>query len=385
MAERRENGAGTEPKQEANGRWSLKISYRDPDTGDLKRTTIRGVSQGEVLGKKKDFLKSIDAGVKPVIKKLSLIDWLESWLEVNKKGVVANKSYLIYKTVVNTHIKGSKLGAMALDKIKRVDVQKFLNEKGKTVAPSYLAQIKVVLADAFNVAEIDRLIIATPCKNIKLPQVEQKDVNPLDQKEIKSLLDVAGAGSLMYNIIFLTLHTGMRLGEVCGLKWCDVDYKKKLVSVRQQAKVDDNGEGERNLILGSLKTKASYRTIPIGNRMIEVLKWHKAQQDRLIGEFGDSYNDLGLVFCEPDGNIITPNTIGTRFSRIMDKTPIEKRTFHQLRHTFASVAISQGLNIKAISAVLGHEKTSTTLDIYGHLLPGDTETVVQSVAAYYGL
>lgn len=385
MAERRENGAGTEPKQDANGRWWLKISYRDPDTGDLKRTTIRGASQGEVINKRKDFYKSIDAGVKPVRKKLTLQDWLDTWLEVNKKGVVTNKSYVIYKTVVNTHIKDSKLGAMTLDKIKRVDVQRFLNEKGKKVAPSYLAQIKVVLADAFNIAEIDRLIMVTPCKNIKLPQVEQKEVNPLSQDEIKLLLDTAGPGSLMYNIIFLTLHTGMRLGEVCGLKWADIDYKHKRISVKQQAKVDDTGDGERKLILGPLKTKASYRTIPIGNRVIEVLKWHTAQQGRLIGEFGDSYNDLGLVFCEPEGNIITPNTIGTRFSRIMDRTPIEKRTFHQLRHTFASVAISQGLNIKAISAVLGHEKTSTTLDIYGHLLPGDTETITQAVAAYFAL
>lgn len=382
---KRENGAGTEPKQEANGRWSLKISYRDPETDELKRTTIRGASRGEVLNKKKDFSKSIEVGVKPTTKKLSLSDWLDSWLEVNKKGVVSNKSYLIYKTIVNTHIKGTKLGAIAIDKIKRVDIQKFLNEKGKSLAPSYLEDIKIVIADALNIAEIDRLIITNPCKNIKLPPVEKKEINPLNQQEIKSLLDVAGSGSLMYNIIFFTLHTGVRLGEACGLKWCDVDYKKKQIYVRQQAKVDDNGEGERKLILGTLKTKASYRTIPIGNRVIEVLKWHKAQQDRLIGEFGESYNNLDLVFCEPEGNIVNPTTTGTRFSRIMAKTPIEKRTFHQLRHTFASIAVSLGLNIKAISAVLGHEKTSTTLDIYGHLLPGDTETVIQSVAAYYGL
>ncbi len=366
--------------QAANGRWWLKISYRDPDTDELKRTTIRAASQGEVLSKKKEFLKSIDLGVKPKAKKLTLQEWMDTWLEVNKKGSVSIKSHTIYKTIVNCHIKGTALGKMSLDKVRRADIQKFLNEKGEKVAPSYLGQIKIVLADAFNVAEIDKLILNNPCKKLKLPQVEKEEINPLNQEEIKILLDAAGAGSFMYNIIFLALHTGMRRGEVLGLKWVDVDFKKKRITVRQQAKVEAG-----RVVLGSLKTKSSYRTIPIGTRLIEVLKWHKVQQEKMKKDLGDAYNNLDLVFCEPTGDVIHPNTVGSRFCRIMDKAPIPYRTIHQLRHTFASVAISQGLNIKAISAVLGHEKTSTTLDIYGHLLPGDTESITQAVAAYYGL
>lgn len=380
MRNRRENGAGTEPKQEENGRWSLKVSYRDPDTGDLKRTTIRGVSQGEVLTKKKDFLKSIDLGVKPNIKKVTLYDWMMIWLEVNKKGSVSGKSYTIYKTIVLHHIKGTTIGKMMLDKVKRVDIQKFLNEKSQVLSPGYLAQVKVVIADAFNVAEMDKMILHNPCKKLKLPPVPRQDINPFNQKEIQLLLDTAGHGSFMYNIIYLALHTGMRRGEICGLKWTDINFTKKSIMVIQQAKIE-GGE----LILGSLKTKSSLRPIPIGPRVIEMLKWHKAQQDKVKKELGEAYTDLDLVFCEPDGNIKTPNTVGTRFARIMEKTPVPNRTFHQLRHTFASVAISQGLNIKAVSAVLGHNKTSTTLDVYGHLLPGDTETITQAVADYYAL
>ena len=377
---RRENGAGTEPKQSANGRWWLKISYHDPDTDELKRTTIRGESQGEVLNKKKEFFKSIDLGVKPNVKKQTLQEWLDTWLEVYKKGSVSIKSHTIYKTIVDCHVKGTTLGKMSLDKVKRADLQKFFNEKSEKVAPSYLDKIRVVLSDAFNMAEMDKLILSSPCKKLKLPQIEKEEINPLNQEEIKILLGTARAGSFMYNVIFLALHTGMRRGEVLGLKWADIDFKKKRITVKQQAKVEAG-----RAVLGCLKTKSSYRTIPIGARLIEVLQWHKAQQDKLIKDLGDSYNDLGLVFCAPEGNIFPPNTVGSRFDRIMIKAAIPYRTFHQLRHTFASVAISQGLNIKAISAVLGHEKTSTTLDIYGHLLPGDTESITQAVAAYYGL
>ncbi|EGO62124.1 tyrosine recombinase XerC [Acetonema longum] len=380
---RRENGAGTEPKQGANGRWWLKVSYRDPETDDLERTTIRGASQGEVLSKKKEFLRSIEAGVKPKAKKMTLQEWLDTWLEVNKISSVSGKSYIIYQTIIDNHIKDTALGKKDIDKVKRVDIQRFINEKGETVAPSYIGQIKAVLADALNVAELDHLILRNPCKKIKLPQVEKEEIHPLNQEEVKKLLDTGGSGSALYNIIFFTLHTGVRRGEVCGIRWTDIDFKNKRIEIKQQAKVDRTHD--KKPYLGKLKTKSSYRTIPIGNRLIEVLKWHQAQQNRLKNDLGEAYNDLDLVFCEPDGNITYPNTLDSRFTRLMAKTPIERRTFHQLRHTFASVAISQGLNIKAISKILGHAKTSITLDVYGHLLPGDAETVTQAVAAYYGV
>jgi len=383
MATRRENGAGTEPKQDVNGRWWIKVSYHDAETAELKRTTIRGASQGEVLAKKKDLVKKSEAGVNPTNNKVTFQEWLYTWLEVNKKGSVANRTYTIYKTIIDCHVKDTKLGKMALDKIRRVDLQKYMNEKGEQVAPRYLSTIKIVISDAFNVAELDCMIIRNPCKKLKLPSIVKEEIKPLNNDEIKLLLDTAGAGSLMYNIIFLALHTGMRRGEICGLKWADVNLSKKQISVKQQAKVD-RMDGVK-LELGTLKTKSAYRTMPMDGRLIEVLKWHQAQQKKIKKSLGDGYNDLDLVFSGPAGNIITPNTVGTRFDRLVSKSGVPKRTFHQLRHTFASVAISQGMNIKAVSAILGHEKTSTTLDIYGHLLPGDAEMVVNAVAAFYGV
>jgi len=380
---RRENGAGTEPKQGTNGRWSMQVSYHDPDTGDLKRTTIRGASQGEVITKKKELIKKIEAGINPANKETNLQAWLDTWLEVNKKNVVSGKTYSIYKTIVDNHIRGTKLGKMLLEKIKRADLQKYFNDKGAEIKPRYLGLVKVVIADAFNVAQLDSMIMRNPCKNLKLPPVVTEEINPLNPDEIKILLGTAGAGSMLYNLVFCALHTGMRQGEICGLRWPDIDFNKKQITVRQQAKMDPMKK--ESLILGTLKTPAAYRTIPMDKRLIEVLKWHQAKQNKVKDDLGESYNDLGLVFCMPTGDIISPNTIGIRFRRLVIKSGIPKRTFHQLRHTFASVAISQGLNIKAVSAILGHEKTSTTLDVYGHLIPGDAETVVRAVAAYYGV
>lgn len=176
----------------------------------------------------------------------------------------------------------------------------------------------------------------------------------------------------------------MRRGEVLGLRWPDIDFKKNLIAIRQQAKIDPLAEKDK-LILGSLKTDSSYRTIPIGHGLVVILKQQKIQRAREKMTLGDAYSDNKLVFAKADGNIVPPNTLGTWFDRLMDKIAMPKRNFHQLRHTFVSVAISQGQNIKAISAVIGHSKISTTLDEYGHLLPGDAEGVVQAVAEYYSL
>ena len=381
---RRENGAGTEPKQEVNGRWSLQISYRDVETDEPKRTTIRGASQGEVLEKKKAFLKAIASGVKPNNKKTTLLDWLNTWLEVNKKSAVADRTYFGLRNIIIKHITGSDLSKISLDKVKRVDIQKFLNEKAGSVAPGFLLNIKLVLSDALNVAEIDSLIVKTPCKNIKLPKVEVKKINPLSREEVTVLLNIAGTGTMLYVIIFLALRTGMRIGEVLGIRWEDIDFKKKVITVRQQAKIEPTKEKlEERLILGTLKTDSSYRTIPLDTKLAEELKRYKTEQAKGKLLMGESYKKLNLVFAEADGSIVSPQTIKSRFSSIMNKTGIPRRTFHELRHTFASVAISQGISINAISKTLGHSKTSTTLDVYGHLLPGDIESVIHAVATFY--
>jgi len=383
MAKRRENGAGTEPKQGTNGRWFMQVSYKDPETGDLKRTTVRGESQAEIKSKVKNLIRKTEAGISLKSKGVTFQEWLDTWLEVNKKNVVTGRSYYIYKNIVDKHIKETKLGKMPLEKVKRADLQKYFNEKSAELSPKYLETIKVVISDALNVAELDSMILKSPCKNIKLPAVVKEEINPLNIDEVKLLLDTAGTGSLFYNVLICALYTGMRRGEICGLRWQDIDFNKKQIAVKQQAKEDPTKEN--SLILGTLKTPAAYRTIPMDNRLMAVLKWYQAQQNKAKGNLGKAYNDLGLVFSKPTGDIMSPNVVSQRFHRLIVKTGIPKRTFHQVRHTFASVAISQGLSIQAVSKILGHEKTSITFDIYGHLMTGDAETVVKVVAAYYGI
>ncbi len=378
---RRENGAGTKPQQEPNGRWKQVISYRDVDTDKPKRTTVRGATEKEVKERVKDFYKTIAAGVKPNQKKTTLYDWLVTWLETNKKNTVSEGSYMRYDNVVNIRVKGTALAEMQLDKIRRADIQKFFNDMAKGYAPKSLELTKVVINDALKVAEIDNLILKNPCKGIKLPKAAKGNIQPLTPEEIAILLEAAGTGSYMHTVIMFGLRTGCRVGEIAGVRWDDIDFKARKIHIRQQSKYHYKSEVKKSL--GILKTGSSARTIPLDSKLAECLKWHARRQDKLKIEISDAYNPLNLVFPDEMGEILNPTTLSGRFSRIMKKLEIPKRTIHDLRHTFASAAICQGLSIKAISSILGHSKPSITLDVYSHLMPGDEETIVAAVGGYY--
>lgn len=116
----------------------------------------------------------------------------------------------------------------------------------------------------------------------------------------------------------------------------------------------------------------------------EVLKKHKKQQAKEKLAAGEAYENNGLIFAWEDGTPISPNTAGKRFEKIMKScSDISKRTMHDLRHSFASIAISKGMSIKTISAILGHQNIQETLGTYGHLLPGDMEAVMDEIEAFY--
>lgn len=379
---RRENGAGTKPEQLENGRWRQLISYRDVETDELKRTTIRGATEKEVKAKVKDFLKTVAAGVKPNQKKITLYDWMLTWLEVNKKNVVSLATYNSYENIVMNHVKDTQLGKMQIDKIKRADIQKFINDKINELAVGSLKLIKMILSDALKVAELDNLIAKNPCKAIKLPKDKTEKVNPLNNEEITLLLDAAGAGTFIYTVIQFGLRTGARVGEIAGLTWDNVDFQAKIITICQQAKYG-NRDGAKIHELGTCKTESSNRKIPLDVTLADVLRWHKRRQEKLAAEIGEGYNPLNLVFPSDDGKLMIPQTISERFSAIIAKLPIPKRSIHDLRHTFASVAISQGLSIRAASAILGHSKASITLDIYSHCMPGDEASIINAVSEFY--
>jgi len=353
-----------------------KVSYTDK-AGTLRRKSLYGKNPKEVAAKIKEFNKNKDAGLILDADKMTLGVWLAQWLKTYKKPALEITSYAAYEHQVNQHII-PEMGGIPLKKLQRIRVQEFFNQKGADLSPSTLELIKAILGNALKMAVVDGYIIKSPAVAIKLPSVKGKDVKPLDKEEIGKLLEEA-RGQRIYSVIYLAIHTGMRKGELAGLRWQDVDLKTGIISVRQGVKHDRKN---KTYVTGSTKTETAMRSIPVDASSIAELRRHKARQAQERLEFGAAYEDNGLVFTRPGGPILCLNGVSTQFNNLVKKSGIDRRTFHDLRHTFASICISQKVNIKALSQYLGHAEISITLDTYGHLLPGDKEEIANTIGAY---
>ena len=151
---------------------------------------------------------------------------------------------------------------------------------------------------------------------------------------------------------YIELATGLRRGELLGLKWDDIDMKNGVIRVqRQVARID----GE--IVEAPLKTKNSYRTVSIGDDAIEVLK----EQRKKVGR------EIEYVFPSPNGGPISPDSVLNMLHRVLERAGLPKIRFHDLRHTFATLALQNGVDIKTVSGMLGHFSAGFTLDTYAHV------------------
>lgn len=179
----------------------------------------------------------------------------------------------------------------------------------------------------------------------------------------------------LYALWALAFSTGMRRGELCGLRWSDVDLDAGRLRVAQTlARV-----GKR-LEYGTPKSKRSRRSLPLDTRTVAALKSWKAQQARERLAWGPAYNDTGLVFNREDGSPLSPDGVGKAFEVRARKSKLPIIRLHDIRHTYASISLASGVNIKVLSERLGHATVAFTLDVYGHLLPGMQEDAAEQVA-----
>ena len=167
----------------------------------------------------------------------------------------------------------------------------------------------------------------------------------------------------------------MRLGEVTGLTWDVVNFEKNCITINKQVGRIQNfapdAEQKTQLCLrNETKTSSSNRTISIDPRIMAKVNEHKTAQDKHIKKWGAVYNNLNMVFCREDGNLIDPKTFRTFFINTLKKAGIEEKKFHALRHTFATRALDSNINAKTVSEILGHSSIKITMDTYSHVSQG---------------
>ncbi len=368
MAKRRGNGEGSITKRK-DGRWQgyVTIGY-DPETGKAKKKYFYGKTRKEVQEQVNKALGKVQAGTYKEPSKLTTAEWLTSWLNEYMKASLRPTTWESYQVQVDRHILPA-LGHLRLSQLQTSHLQKLYNEKlnggradGKPggLSPKSVRYIHTVIHAALEQAKKEGMITINVADAVKLPANPKKEIQVLDQEGIRKFL-TAARETRHFPLYFLALNTGMRRGELLGLRWKDVNLKEGTVTVNQGLVRTKGG-----LIFQEPKTKLSNRTIGISPEVVNVLKEHKKRQNEERLSAGEAYNkEHELVFCNELGDPICPRGLTRHYERLLKKAGLEgKVTFHGLRHTFATLSLEEGAAARTVQEALGHHAAAFTLDVY---------------------
>ena len=217
-----------------------------------------------------------------------------------------------------------------------------------------------------------------PADACELPRVERKEIRPLDADDIAAFLK-AVHGNRYETILLVTLFTGMRRGEVCGLTWDCVDLEKGTILINKQLQNIPGQPGEYRLV--STKNGKG-RTIKAAPTVVELLKAHQVKQKEARLLAGPMWQDNGFVFCSDFGKRISPHTVYDNFKKIVTSIGLPNARLHDLRHSYAVAALQAGDDIKTVQGNLGHHTASFTLDVYGHVTDQMKDASAQRMEAF---
>ncbi len=298
-------------------------------------------------------------------------DYLVQWMSICKPSW-SPKTYEAYSNIVNRQIiPYFKAMNLRLEDIKAYHIQSYYQKKlevDKVKSQTVMRHHAVIHKSLKDAVRMD-MIPSNPAEKVILPKTEKFIGNFYTVEEIDALLEAA-KGTPLETPILLTVYYGLRRSEVTGLRWSSIDFANKTVSIENKLVQMIGGNGKSKIKASqTMKTDSSLRTLPLIDKVEQYLKDLKKQQERDEKTFGNSYNREydGYICRWPDGKLIAPNYITTRFPYLLAKHGLRKIRFHDLRHSCASLLLSLGFSIKDIQVWLGHHNFSTTADIYSHL------------------
>ena len=231
-------------------------------------------------------------------------------------------------------------------RVDRIEAKK----KPKGLAPKTVRNIHQMIGSAYNLAIEQHLVTKNPTQGCALPKVEHKEMKTLTADQLSAFFQEA-RDSGVYELYYLDLATGLRRGELLGLKWTDVDLDRGVLKI-QRAISRQNGK----VVEAPLKTKNAYRTLPLSADAIDVL----VQQRRKTG-------NSEWVFPSPAGGPMSPDSVLHMLQRVLKRAGLPRIRFHDLRHTFATLALQNRVDVKTVSSMLGHYSAGFTLDTYAHV------------------
>ena len=326
---------------------------------------------------------------------ITLGDWLDRWLEVYAKPTVKLSTYTSYEMYIRRHIKPN-IGNLYLSSIRVDDLQAFFNERGtggnlvtgEGLSPKTLTNMRNMLHMSLDQAVRNRLMFDNIVEAVRLPRMVKKEMRVLNREEQDRLITAARLmpEPAAFGIIF-DLFTGIRLGELCGLRWENVhmelkqflvcETRNRLPNFNDAIRTSTSVKTEMNT-----KTANSRRVVYLMDSLCQDFAQYKAIQDSLATQY-PGYNRDGYVFCQENGHPYEPRTYQDLFKRCVRQAGIKDANFHSLRHTFATRSLEEGMDIVTLSRLLGHASPSITMDKYGHSLDEQKRNSMEKLGSLY--
>lgn len=336
-------------------------------TFDTKRDATRAFNEHKV---------KMDKGTQVMPSEYTFAQWLDYWYKDIIMPQIEQTTAYGYRGMIENYLK-PQLGEIRLQKLSARDIQQYytwlMDEKG--LSPNTVIKHHNLLTNTLNAAERQEYITKNPMRAVSPPKKRQREAKFYTPEQLGILLAKA-VGTRLELPVYICAYLGLRRGELCGLRWSDVDLGHQTITIentRTQA-------GKKEIEKGT-KTASSTRTLSLPETLCDMLKAAKEHQQACRAEYKNAYDDNDYVVVMEDGRPFRPNYLSELFGKFLEDNDLPKIVLHELRHTFASLSNQAGIPAYNIGKALGHSTPATTQKIYTHLLDQTHTQAVEGVAA----
>ena len=363
MAKRRPQGDGTIRKR-SDGRWEARTIIGHKNDGSPMYKSAFAKTQKSALKQLHqllDLYRDVDLTEEC---RMTLGEWMDKWMDEYMIFTIKENTIKGYRSQIDHQIKPF-IGHKQLASLTTADIQKFYNKikkegrvhphpiHGHVLSDSMVRKIHMMLHEAMEVAVRERYIVRNPTDNTTIPKKTTTEKQVLDDSQLNRFLEAIQGEPYWHDFFYVEVMTGLRRGEICGVKWSDIDFNEGTLCIKRSVSTKEGG----GVSIGETKTDAGVRTI-IMPPSVATLLWKKRS---------DAINEWVFPHYTNPSDPLHPSSAYKKLKTILKRLELPLLRFHDLRHTFATQATDGGVDPKTLAGILGHTDASFTLDTYTHV------------------